>query len=76
MNSHHLEDWAYRAAQTLQDFVDAAQEAAGDPDGDGELQDVRDLLRELDDTGGLPSLRMIGRRQHNHLAATAFACGG
>ena len=29
MNSHHLEDWAYRAAQTLQDFVDAAQEAAG-----------------------------------------------
>ena len=48
MNHHHLEDWAYRAAQTLQDFVDAAQEAAGDPDGDTELQDVRDLLRELD----------------------------
>ena len=48
MNQHHLEDWAYRAAQTLQDFCDEAQESVGNPDGEDQLTDVRALLRELD----------------------------
>lgn len=44
-----LEQWAVMAAQELQDVVDDAQEAAGDPDGEGELPGVRMLLRELDE---------------------------
>lgn len=44
-----LEGWAVMAAQELQDICDEAQEAAGDPDGEGELLGVRMLLRELDE---------------------------
>ena len=55
MNADHLEDWAHRAAQLLQDFCDEAQEAAGDPDGETELLDARALLHELDRIArGLP----------------------
>ena len=44
-----LEQWAVMAAQELQDFCDDAQEAAGDPDGEGECPGTRMLLRELDE---------------------------
>lgn len=44
-----LESWALMAAEALQEFCDEAQEAAGDPDGEGELPTVRALLRDLDD---------------------------
>jgi len=44
-----LEGWAVMAAAELQEFCDEAQEAAGDPGGEGELQGTRMLLRELDE---------------------------
>ena len=43
-----LEYWAVMAAQELQEFIDAAQECAGDPDGDNELPGTRQLIKELD----------------------------
>ena len=43
---YDLEDWSNRAAQALQDFCDEAQIDAGDPDGEHELQDIRELLKE------------------------------
>ena len=48
MNQDELEDWALRVLQTLQDFCDEAQEAAGDPYGEGELLDVRVLMLEYE----------------------------
>ena len=43
-----LEDWAIRAGQVMQDIVDEAQLAAGEPDGVGECPDIREMLSELD----------------------------
>ena len=44
-----LEGWAVMAAQELQDIADEAQEAAGDPGGEGEQMCIRMLLLELDE---------------------------
>lgn len=49
MNQEHLEDWAGRAAQELQEFCDDAQAAAGNPDGEEWLQSVRILIKEYED---------------------------
>ena len=46
MSIYDLEDWSNRAAQALQEFCDDAQDAAGDPVGVNELQDIRELLKE------------------------------
>lgn len=43
-----LETWATMAAEELQEFIDEAQEAAGDPDGTDALPSVRALLLDLD----------------------------
>jgi len=60
MNHDHLEDWAYRVAQVLQDFCDEAQEAVGNPDGEDQLLDVRAMLLELDRIArGLPPWQAI-----------------
>lgn len=48
MNHDDLECWCIRAAQWMQDVIDEAQAAAGDPDGDTECADGRALLEELD----------------------------
>lgn len=48
LNYDDLEDWACRAAQWMQEVIDDAQAAAGDPDGDSECRDGRALLAELD----------------------------
>lgn len=44
-----LENWATMAAQELQDILDDAQEAAGNPDGVDQMPATRMLLRELDE---------------------------
>ena len=44
-----LESWAVMAAEELQDFCNDAQISAGNPDGEDQLQGVRQLLRELDE---------------------------
>ena len=44
-----LESWAVMAAAELQDFCDEAQISAGNPDGEDQLQGVRQLLAELDE---------------------------
>ena len=44
-----LELWATFAAEALQEVCDDAQEAAGDPDGEGEQLAIRGLLKDLDD---------------------------
>ena len=41
-----LESWALRACEALQEFCDEAQIAAGNPDGEDQLQDIRALLDE------------------------------
>jgi hypothetical protein len=43
-----LDEWAVRAGQALQEICDEAQEAAGNPDGEDQCLDLRELLRELD----------------------------
>ena len=43
---HELEDWSCRAAEALQEFCDQAQEDAGNPDGEDQLADIRQLLKE------------------------------
>lgn len=48
INYDELEDWALRTLQTLQDFCDDAQEAAGNPDGEDQLPDVRALMLEYE----------------------------
>ena len=48
INTDDLFDWSCLASHMLQHFCDEAQDAAGDPYGDGELRDVRWLLAELD----------------------------
>lgn len=48
INHDDLEDWAYRAMQTLQDIVDGAQQDAGNPDGDDECRDIRALMGEFE----------------------------
>lgn len=56
MNHDELEDWALRALQTLQDFCDEAQAAAGNPDGEDQLLDVRALMLEHERiAAGLPT---------------------
>ena len=49
MNYEHLEDWAGRVVQELQEFCDEAQAAAGNPDGEDQLLSVRVLIREYED---------------------------
>ena len=46
MNYSELENWSVRAAEALQEFCDEAQVAAGNPDGEDQLQDIRALLDE------------------------------
>lgn len=46
MNHDELEDWSHRAAQALQECCDDAQAAAGNPDGEDQLRDIRALLQE------------------------------
>ncbi len=46
MSATDLEHWSYQAAQALQDFCDIAQIVEGDPKGESELQDIRELLKE------------------------------
>lgn len=41
-----LESWAQRAAEALQEFCDEAQVASGNPDGECQLLDIRQLLDE------------------------------
>lgn len=48
MNVDDLECWCIRAAQWMQDVIDDAQAAAGNPDGETECMDGRHLLEELD----------------------------
>lgn len=43
-----LDDWAFRTMQALQDIVDEAQLAAGDPDGESECRDIRALMAEYE----------------------------
>lgn len=60
MNQPDLEDWSLRAMQTLQDFCDEAQEAAGDPDDEGELRDVRAVMADYERIAqGLPAWQSI-----------------
>ncbi len=60
MNQAELENWSLMALQTLQDFCDEAQEAAGDPDGEGELTDVRAVMAEYERIAqGLPAWQGI-----------------
>jgi len=46
INTYELESWAQRAAEALQEFVDEAQEASGNPDAEDQLMDIRELLQE------------------------------
>ena len=46
MNYEDLERWSQRAAEALQEFCDDAQEAAGIPEGECQLMDIRLLLAE------------------------------
>lgn len=46
INHDELEDWSIRAAEALQEVCDEAQKAAGNPDGEDQLQDFRVLLAE------------------------------
>lgn len=46
MDTEQLESWALRACEALQEFCDEAQIAAGNPDGEDQLQDIRALLDE------------------------------
>lgn len=58
MNIYHdeLEDWARRTMQALQEVCDDAQEAAGNPDGEDQLSDVRGLMFEYERiVKGLPA---------------------
>jgi len=48
INHDDLECWAARAMQELQDIVDDAQQATGDPDGESELKSVRILMAEYE----------------------------
>lgn len=48
INHEDLEDWALRAMQTLQDVVDDAQAAAGNPDGTDQCRDIRALMDEFE----------------------------
>lgn len=48
MTHNYLEDWCARAAQWMQDVIDDAQATTGNPDGETECRDGRELLRELD----------------------------
>jgi HPt (histidine-containing phosphotransfer) domain-containing protein len=43
-----LEIWSTLAAEELQQFCDEAQDAAGNPDGEDQLQATRALLADLD----------------------------
>jgi hypothetical protein len=43
-----LELWATFAAEALQEVIDEAQEAAGDPEDETECQTLRSLLKDLD----------------------------
>ena len=48
MNHEELEDWSLRTMQLMQDFCDEAQVAAGNPDGEDQLPDVRALMFEYE----------------------------
>ena len=56
MDYDALEQWAVGASQSLQDFCDNAQEAAGNPYGENELPDIRLQIEELNRIiNGLPT---------------------
>jgi len=46
VNVNDLEDWSVRVAEVLQDICDDAQVNAGNPDGDDQCPDIRELLDE------------------------------
>jgi len=44
--SEALQLWSDSACQALQEFCDDAQVASGNPDGEDQLLDIRDLLND------------------------------
>ena len=46
MNIAELEEWSVFACEALQEFCDEAQIAAGNPDGEDQLLDIRALLAD------------------------------
>jgi hypothetical protein len=46
VNVNDLEDWSVRVAEALQEICDNAQVNAGNPDGDDQCPDIRELLDE------------------------------
>lgn len=64
MNHEALEDWSLRAMQALQDVCDEAQDAAGDPDGEDQCLDLRELMAEFEEM----------RQQDNVVSSSTWTC--
>lgn len=70
---------SHRTAQALQDFCDEAQVAAGNPDGEDQLQDIRELLAEhtaiVSGEGFLMHQLRVGSEEESVIVALAFLKG-
>ena len=60
MDVDQLEEWSLRAVQSLQEIVDEAQAASGNPDGDDQSIDLRLLIEEHSRIcSGMPTWQML-----------------